>query len=382
MRKKEFIHRSFMYVPVFLVLMISVFSVLAFSVADKAVIRLADKADVQIIENKAKPSGSQRLILTKEITIGKLEQGGSAFGAVAGADVAADGRIFVLDFKAKKVNVFDPNGKKLKEFGQEGQGPGEWNTPSGLQLLSDRELMINDSSNRKLIYSDLEGKMTREVSYAKKLAMLEVIDSGGQYVGCEMGMEGNSIAYTIAKYDADFNQLFKIDTLLMASPLGGGKINPFTITYDYCLDGSGNIIYGRSSSYEIKYFNPEGQLVKIVRKEYRPQSISQKDKEEMLKQIPETPGMNLKEMVVFPANYPAFSGFFVDEENRLYVRTYEKGKAKDSYLVDIFSAEGKLIARCEMTDGAFLAKNGKIYTIEKDEEGYQYICRYQATWKK
>ncbi|HQO75882.1 MAG TPA: hypothetical protein PLB50_04305 [Candidatus Saccharicenans sp.] len=168
----------------------------------------------------------------------------------------------------------------------------------------------------------------------------------------------------------------------MASPLGGGKINPFAIAYDYCLDGHGNIIYARSSSYEIKYFNSEGQLIKIVRKEYRPQSISQKDKEEILKQIPETPGMNLKEMVVFPDNYPAFSGFFIDEQNRLYVRTYEKGKSKDSYLVDIFSPEGKLITRCEMAGEAFLAKKGKIYTIEKDEEGYQYICRYQATWKK
>jgi len=380
MRKKEFRCRWTNYVPVFAVALVLVFSVLAFSVADKADIRLADKADVQIIENKAKPSGSERLILTKEITIGKLEQGGSAFGTVAGADATADGRIFVLDLKAKKVNVFDPNGKKLKEFGQEGQGPGEWNAPSGLQLLSDRELIINDSGNRKLIYLDLEGKMTREVSYAKKLAMMKVIDCGGQYLSSEMGMEGNSIAYTIAKYDADFNQLFKIDTLLMALPLGGGKINPFAIAYDYCLDGHGNIIYARSSSYEIKYFNSEGQLIKIVRKEYRPQSISQKDKEEILKQIPETTGM--KEMVVFPDNYPAFSGFFVDEENRLYVRTYEKGKTKDSYLVDIFSPEGKLVTRCEMPDGAFLAKKGKIYTIEKDEEGYQYICRYQATWKK
>jgi len=50
--------------------------------------------------------------------------------------------------------------------------------------------------------------------------------------------------------------------------------------------------------------------------------------------------------------------------------------------VDIFSPEGKLVTRCEMPDGAFLAKKGKIYTIEKDEEGYQYICRYKATWKK
>ena len=64
MRKKEFRCRWTNYVPVFAVALVLVFSVLAFSVADKADIRLADKADVQIIENKAKPSGSERLILT------------------------------------------------------------------------------------------------------------------------------------------------------------------------------------------------------------------------------------------------------------------------------------------------------------------------------
>jgi hypothetical protein len=190
------------------------------------------------------------------------------------------------------------------------------------------------------------------------------------------------MAYTIAKYDPNFNQLFKIDAILTPVPVGGTKINLFDVVYNFCLDSHGNIIYARMTAYEIKYFTPEGQLFRIVRKKYRPQPLTEKDKEEMLQQMPKTPGVNLKEMLVFPDNYPAISTFLVDEQDRLYVRTYEKGKAKDSYLVDIFSPEGKLISRCEMPDGAFLSKDGKLYTVEKDEEGYQYICRYQTTWKK
>jgi len=196
-----------------------------------------------------------------------------------------------------------------------------------------------------------------------------------------MGMEGNSIAYTIAKYDADFNQLFKIDTLLMPVPIGGAKIDPFGVLHNFCLDSHKNIVYSRMTAYEIKYFTPDGQLFRIVRKEFKPQPLTEKDKEEMLEQMPETPGVNLREMIAFPDNYPAFSTFFVDEEDRLYVRTYEKGKAKDSYLVDIFSPEGKFIYRCEIAGTPFLVKNSKLYTIEKDDEDYQYICRYQATWK-
>jgi hypothetical protein len=382
MRKKELSAGWIISLSILVVTLVSGFLTWAFLAADKAQASLAGKTDVQIIENKAKPSGSEKLILTKEITIGRLEEGGSIFNGLVGAEVTSDGRIIALDSRDKKIKIFDAAGQKLKEFGQEGQGPGEWTSPIIIQLISDREIMVSDAGNRKLVYLDLEGKMLKEVSYAKKLAMMKIIDAGGQYVGCEMGMEGNSIAYTIAKYDAEFNQLFKIETLLMSIPVGGGKINPFDVVNNFCLDSHKNIIYSRMTSYEIKYFTPDGQLFRIVRKEYKPQPFTEKDKEEMLKQMPENTGVNFRELLDFPATYPAMSSFLVDELDRLYVRTYEKGKTKDSYSVDVFSPEGKLIDRCEITGTPILVKNGQLYTIEKDEEGYQYICRYKATWKK
>ncbi|HOM93684.1 MAG TPA: 6-bladed beta-propeller [Candidatus Saccharicenans sp.] len=382
MRKKELSVGWIISLSIMVTTLALAFSSRAYSGAENIKTSPADKTDVQIIENKAKPSGSEKLILTKEITIGKLQEGGSIFNGLGGAEVTSDGRIIALDSKDKKIKIFDAAGQKIKEFGQEGQGPGEWTSPIVLQLISDREIMVSDAGNRKLVYLDLEGKMLKEVSYAKKLAMMKIIDAGGQYVGCEMGMEGNSIAYTIAKYDAEFNQLFKIETLLMPVPVSGTKINPFDIIYDFCLDNRGNIIYSSKSGYEIKYYTPTGQLFRIVRKEYKPEPLTEKDKEEMLKQMPQNAGINFRELFDFPATYPAISTFLVDEKDRLYVRTNEKGKTKDSYFIDIFSPEGKFIYRCELVGTPFLMKNGKLYTEEKDEEGYQYICRYQATWKK
>jgi hypothetical protein len=382
MRKKVFSIGWIVSLSILVTTLVLAFSTRAYPAAENIKVTPADKADVQIIENKAKPSGSEKLILTKEITIGKLQEGGSIFNGLGGAVVTSDGHIIALYSKDKNIKILDATGQKLKEFGQEGQGPGEWTLPIIIPLISDLEIMVSDAGNRKLVYFDLEGKMLREVSYAKKLAMMKIIDAGGQYVGCEMGMESNSIAYTIAKYDAEFNQLFKIETLTMPVPLGGTRINPFNIIYDFCLDNRGNIIYSRLNAYEIKYFTPTGQLFKIVRKDYKPQPLTEKDKEEMFKQMPSNTGVNLRELFDFPDTYPAVSTFFVDEQDRLYVRTNEKGKAKDSYLVDIFSPEGKLIYRDEIAGTPILVKNGKVYTVEKDEEGYQYICRYQATWKK
>lgn len=338
---------------------------------------------VQVVENKGKALIKQVVTVKKELTIGKLEEGGSIFGQVAGLAVASDGRIFVLDLKDKKLKIFDSTGEMLKELGREGQGPGEWLIPAGLQLLFDQTLIVNDGGNRKLIFMDLEGNILGEISYAKKQMMLRVtiFEDGSNCLGVEMGMAADGMSYDIAVYDGEFNQLFKIDSLQMPLPFGDVKINPFESLYDYSIDPQGNIIYGRGTDYEIKYFTKEGKLFRIVRKEYRPQRISEKDKEDILKMIPETPGINLKERIVFPQNFPAFSSLFLDEEDRLYVRTYERGKAPDTYVVDVFNAEGVFIARGEFPGEGHVFKKGKLYAVEKDDEDYHYICRYQVSWK-
>jgi len=102
----------------------------AYPAAENIKVTPADKADVQIIENKAKTLWLRKADLTKEITIGKLQEGASIFNGLGGAVVTSDGHIIALDSKDKKIKIFDATGQKLKEFGQEGQGPGEWTSPN------------------------------------------------------------------------------------------------------------------------------------------------------------------------------------------------------------------------------------------------------------
>lgn len=341
-----------------------------------------NQAGVQVVENKLKPQGSQQLILKKELTVGQLAEGGSLFASIAGVDLARDGRLFVLDGINKKIRIFDSAGKLLTELGRTGQGPGEWNTPFMIKLVSDDEIMVADAGNRKIIYLDPQGNMTRELSYARNMGLIKLQERNGQYWAAEMGVEGNSIAYTISRYDAGFNRLVKFDTLLKPLPIGGNKINPFEMYFEFCLDSRGNLIYGLSSAYEIKCFNPEGKLFRIIRKEYRPRPITEKDRQEILSQLPETAGVNLKEMLAFPDYFPPFGAFLIDEADRLYVRTFETGVAPHWNTWDVFDSDGRFIARAEMPENTILIKGDKLCAVEKDEEDYQYLCLYLANWKK
>ena len=44
-------------------------------------------------------------------------------------------------------------------------------------------------------------------------------------------------------------------------------------------------------------------------------------------------------------------------------------------------SEGKYIAKIPFKVRPQTWKKNKLYTIEEDEEGYQYIKRYKVTWK-
>jgi hypothetical protein len=145
----------------------------------------------------------------------------------------------------------------------------------------------------------------------------------------------------------------------------------------YQFDPAGNIYYGRNADYEIKIYSPEGKHIRTIQKEYDRVKVTQTDIDEMLERIPNaTPGVNIKEMFSFPEYFPPFQFFLLDDQGRLYVRTFTKGKAKGEYEIDVFDPEGKFIAQFITKSDLRLWKAGKAYGIEETDEGYQVIKRY------
>ena len=57
---------------------------------------------------------------------------------------------------------------------------------------------------------------------------------------------------------------------------------------------------------------------------------------------------------------------------------YENG---EEYCFDVFDSEGRYIAKIPLNFKPHMLKKEKIYTIEEDEDGYQYVKRYKVTWK-
>ncbi len=348
--------------------------------------------DVKIIQNKKKPDPPEgtptKMTLELEVVIGESDDPDKAFSQVSSFVVDDGGTIYALDFKDKKIKVFDDSGEFLLAFGEEGQGPGELQMPAGIFLAPDSQLAINDALARKMIYFTKQGKYIREVSYATtRLALVTLLmDSQGNFMGREMKLEGQEMVYEIVKLDQEMESLFTLDKIGFPAPIpgSGNKINLMDATSIFQFDNSGNIYYGRNREYEIKIFTPEGKHVKSIRKEFQPQKITEKDKEEILSRLDNVPvavPINLRDMFEFPNLFPPFQFFTLDEEGRIIVRTWEKGKKEDEFVHDVFDSEGRFISQFASKITVSVWKNGKAYAIDENEEGFNVIKRYSVRWE-
>ena len=103
------------------------------------------------------PTAFQDWATEAEYEIGDQNQGDALFGPYVDVRPAADGsRVYVLDTQASEVTIWTPGGSLLLRVGRAGGGPGEFETPTGLNVL-DRSFYVKD--NRRITTFTLEGEV-------------------------------------------------------------------------------------------------------------------------------------------------------------------------------------------------------------------------------
>lgn len=348
--------------------------------------------DVKIIQNKKKPDPPKgiptKISLELEMVIGESDDLEKSFSQLGSFVVNDDRIIYALDFKEQKIKVFDADGQFVRSFGKKGQGPGELQMPTGLHLAPGNELVVDDALARKMVYFTKEGKYIRDVSYATRLALVNLLmDPFGNFIGREMKLEGQEMFFEIVKLDNEMKSLFSLDKIGFPIPIpgSGNKINLMDMISIYQFDSSGNIYYGRNRDYEINMYTAEGKLVKSIRKDFQPQKITEEDKEEILSRLDSVPtagAVNFREMFEFPKLFPPFQTFTLDENDRIIVRTWEKGQDKDEFVHDIFDPEGRFISQFTSKINVSVWKNGKAYAADENEEGFNIIKCYKVSWER
>ena len=333
---------------------------------------------VTVVRNPKEPMYPEDVfILEEDLSIGDVEgEEEYMFSLPTSFAVDDDENIYVLDSKESHIKVFDKKGVYQKTIGRRGQGPGELQGPLGIQITAENEIWVNNLTSSRIVYFSQQGDFLREDHLTGLPRSRLIMDSSGNFI-CSYPEWAQPFKVVLKKYNSEQEMLFSI--IEIEPDISKGYL-PLIKGILFNVTREDDIIWAITDKYEIMITNAEGQLTHRIIKAYDSIEISEEEKQNFLKQP------SLSAGVEFPKYFPPLlaTTIAVDDERRIFIGTYEKGKDGVSYYFDVFDAEGRYMTKVLLRHRRptpIVWKNHKLYTIEEDQEGYRYVKRYKVTWK-
>lgn len=225
----------------------------------------------------------QLLALREDWRIGGVGDGAASFFRVRGVAVDSAGTVYVLDAGNHRVVVFDATGQPLRDFGRQGEGPGEFVDPVSLSLARDT-VVVADENNRLHLF-EAGGRHIRTRVY-RDLAM----QGDGWHTGAVTGVSGGWLVTATAYFRNAANasrqrlppltrlELHWLDETGDLTPSGfhwehqpeGVWHGMFWIQAPYpyrpawAVDGLGRVHVADSGSYTIAVYGSDGRYLRRV----------------------------------------------------------------------------------------------------------------------
>ena len=343
---------------------------------------------VLVVKNPKEPIYIKEVFsIQEELRIGTQEgEEEYMFNQVRGVDVDTEGNIYVLDSQSVKVSVFDGNGRFLRTFGRQGQGPGEMQMPIFIQITSDEEIVIFDPSTRRLIFSSQDGDYLRQVSTAR---------IGNPMHPVRLDSNGNLFAqvippppmggFELKEFDSDLELLRMIYKVKRNDSYLRDEFKVMPPGLCCAASSKDTVVWGFADKYELNVIDSNGSMIKKIKKDSKPLKVTDEDLEDLKEKFSRTSVSRLGRKPLFPDHFPAFSDISIDEKGRIFVQTYERAEKNSRfYIFDVFDSEGRYMARGPLrarSTVGFIWENDKLYTVDTDDEGYYLVKRYKVVWE-
>jgi len=262
--------------------------------------------------------------------------------------------VYIVDQTAIHLYSLEPF-KRIKTFGAQGQGPGEFNSVPFLKIYSE-ELFIN-CLGKIMIFSH-DGEFVKQTKLPFRLfyfyyPMLQIEKN---YAAFPMifSREENELIHYGKIYDPELNELkvFYNGGKPQVPPPPRADAPPQKIRWEVipdCLDfdvmeGKIFVADSRKGLY-IGVFNDQGTLLYEIEKEYEKIKVPKSFRDEYMKERKESDNweqLKARFEYVFKDYYPAFFTFKL-AEGKIYVVTY--AKEDDKYELVKMDLKGKTLRR-------------------------------------
>ncbi|MCJ7564198.1 MAG: 6-bladed beta-propeller [Candidatus Aminicenantes bacterium] len=355
----------------------------------------ASENGIEIIKNHLFPypvkSEPTDFRLDEELTInfGSPVIGELGIANATSFEVDSDGSIYFF-YTNKEGNLifkFDPQGRYVKSFGLKGQGPGEIQYIVLTGIDSRDNLIISDNGTRKILVFTKDGGLVKETRYPMAVGLIYPLENGN-YFGLwnkhPARLPKSMYSWAFSLYDPEFKEIELLDTQDVYNFNTQGTRGVISRPFFKIKIGKGNVyIMSEERGYEILKYNWEGRLVQKIRKEFEPVEVSREVIAERTKRYE-----RMGEKVWFPKYWLPLSDFFLDENGRIFAKTFEKGSNPGEYWYDIFDAGGVFIRRKTLNilnsgDVSACAKmrRNRLYCFQESEGGFNVFKVFRIVWE-
>lgn len=342
--------------------------------------------------------------LVKDLAIGGADSGAASFSDIRGIAVVPDGHIFVLDFQAQEIRLFDSTGNFVSLVARRGQGPGELANANGLASGPRNQVWVNDPQNGRFSVYGSDGSFAEQhVVPINGYGFLWTggVDSRGRLYDDAVYIPNDTVkGRPIRRFSADFARL---DTLRLPSctldtkpamytfsaTVKGRKITHGVMEAPYApgvvsfVDLTGRFWCARSDRDELIQFDlVSHDTLRVIHgtRVAVPVSAVQRDSaEQSVKEFAKKMGDLSPDLSLIGRELPIIRQLTVDDGGRLWVLI---GAADSLAVYDLYGPDGTTLAAVHANFAGALwgswhpvILGDRFYTAVTDGDGVPTVVR-------
>lgn len=353
-------------------------------------------------------SGPAALSFEQELVLGSEDEDHLLFSATTFFTVAPNGRIAILDAGNKRVLLFTEEGEFVTSTGSEGQGPGEFVSPSEITSDTKGNFYVFDAQALKVNIFDNDGAFVKTLRMPRGIVGLAQpsILSNGNIVLSNVKLDQNGQqVYHLSLFDADMKLIKQLQTtpqpaldwsrsgspdfwveFLVGHLEGLGRGMPLSATTQ------SGFVTMLSNQYEGQFWNVNGQQLGQFSRESRPVIMSEAMKENQCESIyqkvvasgqvaqflPYSVYTKAMRKAQLPDTINPISQLFPTQSGFGVLVSFDT--IKQSGQVELFDHQGTFLRSGVFMGPASSMKwfDNKLYTMGETSDGLQVFSRYKV----
>jgi hypothetical protein len=331
------------------------------------------------------------LTLTQELQVSETEN--YFLGSVQDLDVTTDGHMVVADREATHLKILRPNGTLLDTLGRQGQGPGEFQDPTIVDVAREDSVYVFDNQlNRLVVFSPppaLERARSMVVtSDVGHLSGIQVLGDRlvGEFTPGYTRKEGlyrpsPNTWHVLDGTTVSRDSLLRMQRRRVAASFGDESAAiaylPFGRVTRVVPGPDARLYHGFTDSLQVQATALDGTTQAIASVPAAPVPVTEAERDSALTDLP----FELRRLIApeLPETKPAFTDLVVAPTGRLWVRRPTEGRDVDTASWWVLNPDAKTIHEIQLPTEVTLevVQNGQAYGITKTEMGAPAVVRYR-----